>query len=192
MPNKPLDEESPLTLKQRRFIKRITEGKTPSEAASLSGYGPSYGNFLYRQPNIKRAIIVAMEKAGLSDALLAQKLREGLDAMVPPRKDGGKLYPDHFVRKQFLVEIFKLRGDYAPEEKVNTEKHVIQLVLGPGLKSALKDALSPEEADFLDAEIIEEHESEDAVQSAEPGLVEREVSDRPLLPMSCSSADPGK
>jgi hypothetical protein len=75
--------------------------------------------------------------------------------MAPPRRDGGTLYPDNFVRKQYLDLLCRIRGDYAPEKTEHLDKR-IQIVLDRGMIEALRDtdAITVEEADVLDAEIV--------------------------------------
>lgn len=110
-----------------------------------------------KNPTIQGLLHTAMHQAGIDDLLIARKLREGLDAKAPPRKDGGRQYPDQFVRKQFLDVIFKLRGDYAPEKSEHTNK-TINLTLDMGMIKALKDTkfITDAEVDILEAEIVRE------------------------------------
>jgi hypothetical protein len=146
-----------------------------------------------------------MEKAGINDTLIAKKLRDGLDAMAPPRKDGGKQYEDQFVRKQFLDVIFKVRGDYAPERTENIEKNIV-IVMDGRMIEALRDskALPIEEADVLDAEIVSDSR-EDEITDGElradnadqgiledsPGPTEAVEVDRPLPERSLLSMPGG-
>ncbi len=147
--------------KQRKFVKKVIEGESIQQAASLSGYTPLYGHELMKQDSIKLALMVAMEKAGIGDDLMADKMREGLDALAPPRKDGGRQYADFFTRKQYIDMIHRLKGVYAPEE-VNINQKVIHIHMDETMARGLVDA------QVIDAEEIyaeEIHDTKEQLQS---------------------------
>ena len=145
------------SIRQRKFVSELIRGASQSSAAVSAGYSADYGKALMNNPAVQGLLHTAMQQAGIDDLLIARKLREGLDAKAPPRKDGGKQYPDQFVRKQFLDVIFKLRGDYAPEKSEHINK-TINLTLDMGMIKALKDTkfITAEEVDILEAEIVKE------------------------------------
>lgn len=165
---KPLEK---LTPKHRKFVKNRVAGMTIANAASMAGFAPMYGKNLVKQDLIKNALSSAMVKVGITEDLLARKLHDGLDAMAPPKRDGGKQYEDQFVRKQFLDVIFKLRGDYAPERKETTEKH-ITIVMDAAMLKGLKDSkvLTEDECQILDAEVVNES---DTRETEVAGLLDR-------------------
>lgn len=140
------------SIKQRKFVSELIRGASQSSAAVSAGYGPKYGDTLMKNPVVQGLLHTAMQQAGIDDLLIARKLREGLDAKAPPRKDGGRQYPDQFVRKQFLDVIFKLRGDYAPEKSEHLTK-TINLTIDSSMLKALRDTK------FIDAEEVEILES---------------------------------
>jgi len=145
-----------LTHQHRKFVEGLSEGLTQEKAAIRAGFSGSYGKDLARVPQIKTLLMEKLEEKGLNEDKIADKLAEGLDAMAPPRKDGGTLYPDNFVRKQYLDLLCRIRGDYAPEKSEHTEK-TIQITLDLGMLKSLKDSgmLSKDDADILEAEIVE-------------------------------------
>jgi hypothetical protein len=168
--NKPIEK---LTPRHRRFIKNQMLGMSQQAAAAKAGYAPAYASQLMRQPLIRSELASQMEQAGITETLLAKKLREGLNAKTPPKKEGGSQYEDQFVRKQFLDVIFKLRGDYAPERKETTEKH-ITIMMDAAMIKSLKDSrvLTEEECDILDADVIDEP---GPGETPEPLLLDRPV-----------------
>jgi hypothetical protein len=132
------------------------------EAALYAGFSGSYGKDLARHPEIKSLLLQKLEEKGLNEDRIAEKLDEGLDAMAPPRKDGGTLYPDNFVRKQYLDLLCRIRGDYAPEKSEHVEKK-IQITLDLGMLKGLHDSglLSAKDVEILEAEVISEPASTD-------------------------------
>lgn len=141
-----------LTKKHKAVVKHILNGESVANASMLAGYSQTYGQKLAQIPKFRKELECQIAKAGITDSLLATKLREGLDSMVPPRKEGGKLHADNFVRKQYLDVIFKLRGDYAPERTEITEKQVI-INFDADLLKALRDSRA---IDMGDVEILEQ------------------------------------
>jgi phage terminase small subunit len=162
-----------LAPRHRRFIKNQMKGFNQEQSAVKAGYAPSYGAQLMNQPIIRNELAAQMAKAGITDTLLAKKLRDGLNAKTPPKREGGTQYEDQFVRKQFLDVIFKLRGDYSPERKEVTEKR-ITIMMDAAMVKSLKDSrvLSEEECTILDAEVINEPE---AGETPEPRLLGGQV-----------------
>jgi len=154
-----------LTRAHRKFVEGLSEGMTQENASVYAGYSPSYGKDLARHPEVKSLLLQKLEEKGLNEDKIAEKLDEGLDAMAPPRKDGGKLYPDNFVRKQYLDLLCRIRGDYAPEKSEHIEKK-IQITLDLGMLKSLKDSgmLSTEDANILEAEIVNEPPSTECTE----------------------------
>jgi hypothetical protein len=159
MPASKSDNEP--SVKQRKFVSELIRGSSQSAAAVSAGYSASSSSDLMKNPAVQGLLNEAMKQAGIDDLLIARKLREGLDAKAPPRKDGGRQYPDQFVRKQFLDVIFKLRGDYAPEKSEHLTK-TINLTLDMGMIKALKDTqfLDAEEVQLLESHLVSEESKE--------------------------------
>lgn len=151
-----------ITRQHRKFAEGLSEGMKQEEAALYAGFSGSYGKDLARHPEIKSLLLQKLEEKGLNEDRIAEKLDEGLDAMAPPRKDGGTLYPDNFVRKQYLDLLCRIRGDYAPEKSEHVEKK-IQITLDLGMLKGLHDSglLSAKDVEILEAEVISEPASTD-------------------------------
>lgn len=121
-----------LTVKQRRLVKGIVEGKSKKEAAIEANYSRrsagQNANEALAIPKVKRAIEIALEKAGLTDNRVAEVLNEGLQAnrvisaIVIKKKGTAEMaeanentndfieVPDHAVRHKYLETLVDLRG----------------------------------------------------------------------------------
>lgn len=154
--------------KHKKFISNLMQGRGIQKSAELAGFDGSTGYDLMKNPAIKTALVAKMEKAGITEDMLAKKLKQGLSAKTVPRRDGGKRYDDQFVRKQFLDIIFKLRGDYAPE-KIESTQQSIKIIIDAPMINALKDsrALSAEEIDYIECEAIKENNDGEEIEEGE-------------------------
>src|ERR1700691_12578 len=92
-----------LTLREKRFLKAINEGYSGQEAAKIA-YNPSTN---HSADNIASKVLKrdrfqkALEKAGLSDAVLASAFVDGIKATKPlVIKDEVHDYKDYAVRHQ--------------------------------------------------------------------------------------------
>ncbi len=144
--------------KQKKFIKNLVETGCVGESGLRAGFKDrTYGHHLLRKENVQMALMYAYEKAGITDNYIVQKIKQGMNAKYPPRKDGGKQYPDMFTRKHYLDMYFKTTGGYAPEKHEITEKKIV-IVMNAETVKGLKDSksISEEEGDYLEAEIVEQ------------------------------------
>lgn len=158
---KPLDKNRPTNRKQKKFIKKVAETLDVPRSAAMAGYEPGYGSFLMKQPRIMSELQVALEKAGLDDDVIANKLKEGLEAYYV-KKDDGTEYPDFHAREKYIVDLIKVKGGFAPEKhEIKQEK--LTLIVTPEVIKGLKDAKAVTEAELevLDAEVIEEERNGD-------------------------------
>lgn len=61
----------------------VLDGMSPADAGMTVGYRtPSSGNEIMRRPEVKDAMIEAMERRGITRNLLAKKMKQGLNAMT--------------------------------------------------------------------------------------------------------------
>lgn len=154
--SRPLSNDTPLTDKEKRFVKKYVQTGRVGEASLWAGYtNTHHGSFLKAQPKIQNALMVAMEKAGVTDSNISRKIKQGMNAKYPPKRDGAKQYPDYFTRKHYIDMVLKVRGDYAPEKHEISQKQIV-IVMNPETIKGLVDAkaVSEEEAEVLEAEII--------------------------------------
>lgn len=150
-----MDTRKALTPQQKRFVRYFVETRKVGESAIRAGFqNPKYGTNLLQKPAVQTAIQRALARAGIDDRVIAQKVKEGLDATLRAefyREGGTKAAeaPDFHVRKEYLDVVFKLKGDYAPIRSENVEKKLTINVNLDMLKGL-------EESGVLDAEEIQE------------------------------------
>jgi len=156
---KPLNEDTPLTMRQKKFVKKFIETGNQAKAASLAGYAqPGEGSYLTKQPKIQTSIQKALDDAGLTDVKVADLLKDGTKAYYV-KKDGGRKYPDFHARDKSVDKIIKIKGGYAPEKHEIMEKKLV-IILSPETRKGLIDAraITEEEADVIEAEVLAEEE----------------------------------
>ena len=154
----------------------MLQGLNAGDSAIKAGFANrAYGYKLKNQEDIKQALTEMMERSGINEELIAKKLKEGLDAMTVPRRDGGRQYEDHFIRKQFLDMVFKVRGDYAPERMESIQK-TIQITLDGDLIRALRDSnvLDAQEIEYLEAVPIEVNDDTELGDSEQKVICQQE------------------
>ena len=112
------DNDKPLSRRELLAVQGVIAGKTATAALLEAGYGPSVAEkqqkAVLEKPRVKKAILAALEKAGITDKLLATTMREGLEAQRPAAVEGGKVTewaPDHSTRHKFAMTALQIRGD---------------------------------------------------------------------------------
>ena len=63
-----------LTVKQKILIKNLVEGKSLRESSKIAGLNECYACDLLKQPKIKEAFTECLERAGLTDQAIADKI----------------------------------------------------------------------------------------------------------------------
>jgi len=120
--------ETKRTLKQRKFIEAYIENNGNATEAFLA-INPKvkrknasvYGLRMLEKVSIE--VKEFLDRLGLNDLALSQKLKEGLEAV---KKVSGFEVPDHNARVRYLDMAFKLKNIYPAEKhKVEEEKKVI-------------------------------------------------------------------
>ncbi len=147
-------ETKALTKRQRKFVQKVIETGSWTRAAVEAGYANrEYGSVLKRREVIREAVLAALEKAGVSSDLIAQKIREGLDATIPARvgKDGAVLSeerPDHIARNLYIDKVLRITGLFGANGGVGNgvqnlsidESKSLTIMVTPEMLSALTDA----------------------------------------------------
>ena len=105
-----------LTTKQRRFVKAMVyETDVASQAVKIAGYNTEkpeiQANDNLRKPNVREAIQLEMERAGVNKNKLVGVLSEGLSA-VKPKDTLNENFPDHQARTKYLDMGLKLLDAY--------------------------------------------------------------------------------
>ncbi len=113
--------EKALSVRQRQFIKEIADNPriSKSEAAKRAGYSIGQipgrtakvqGSRMAKHPTIARAIERIYAKAGITDTLLATRVKEGLDAMQESRHEN-VMREDPKTRLGYIRLVHELKGD---------------------------------------------------------------------------------
>ena len=116
-----------LTIKQRKFLAATLEGKSSSQAARDAGYSESssrHADRILERPTVKAAIEDILEAAGIGDELLAQRMRQGLDATVvhqATRYSRREVLVDFSERREMTELVLRVKG-------LLVEKHQVQMV----------------------------------------------------------------
>lgn len=106
-----------MTIKQATAAKYIAEGDSVSKAMRKAGYKPSAA----KNPKLlteSKSFRETLEKLGISDVKLAQRLNEGLDATKPIYKNNNATKkvelvdhsPDFAVRHKYVETSLRLKG----------------------------------------------------------------------------------
>lgn len=114
----PILDKHHLTIRERKALVALVEGKTVSQAAREAGY--AYHSAVSNQLNgrnsrLRAAFLEAMDALGLSDAKILQKLRQVTNATTAkwnPNKKQWDHFPDHAVQLKALDMALKLKGHY--------------------------------------------------------------------------------
>ena len=151
-----------ITPRKKKFADKLLAGANQTQAAKAVGSSDaSAAQQGYKWANhdlsVRNYLLGEMEKVGITDPYVAQKMKDGLESLTKPLKEGGERYEDGFVRKQYLDMYFRLTGMYAPEKSEHTKKTIV-LNMTPQFIEGLIDTgkIDKAEAEVLEAEIIRE------------------------------------
>lgn len=156
-----MTEKKKIKGRKKQFADALLTGKaaTPSEAARVAKYKDVYGagHRLMKTDDVRQYMMQKFEDIGITNDEIAFRMKDGLDAMTPPKKEGGTRYEDFFTRRLYLDMYFRLRGLYAPEKTEHIEKRIV-INMTPELIKGLKDsgAIDQEEVDYIEGEVIEQ------------------------------------
>ena len=132
------------TIKQKRFVKAYIESGSAKRAA-LSAYDVSdknaamFGYTVLKQDNVKNLIQIALEKEGLTDDLISQKLHKIVDAGT---SDSALAVAKVSDAHKAIQELNKIKGNYAAEKKqVETKSTRLNMDLKGKTPEELQKAL---------------------------------------------------
>ena len=151
-----------LTIKQRKFLKYVAQGMSGAAAARKAGYSEKAANEIASEnlskPNVREALLKAMEDAGITDERIAQVMKDGLDAkrVISARviyqsgregqanesTDDFIEVPDHLTRHKYLETAIDVTGAKAPKN-VNVRNQTLEDLLtldDGGTDSTTEDA----------------------------------------------------
>lgn len=146
----------PLTDREKNYVKYRTDGRPVGESSLRAGFASTqYGTYLNSQEHIQSAFHDAIEKVGLTDELLAKRLKEGVDATFPEKvsKDGivlvAKGQADFFTRHKYIETTMKAKGSLK-QEGTTTKVQQINIMVSPEAAQG-----------FLDSGVINKKEHKD-------------------------------
>lgn len=100
-----------LGVKERALIAAKLQGMSTAKAGEVAGFKGSSAYEVMRRTNVRAYMETLMERAGLSDEALVDRLRDGLDATVREVTKAGDVVeagPDWANRYKFLELSFKV------------------------------------------------------------------------------------
>lgn len=131
-PDRPLDtlkdrRKREITIRDRRFLESLFRHGNQTRAAEEAGLRSKTRAGLRAMASEKMRKLALpikqlMDRMGLDDVALIEKLAEGLDALfVKTASHEGRIldeiaYPDYERRREYLDIAFRVRGSYAPEK----------------------------------------------------------------------------
>ena len=71
-----IKKPKPVSIKERKLIKARIEGKSVTESAKEAGMGRTYASKSIERPQVKELIATLLDKAGLTDEKLANKIAQ--------------------------------------------------------------------------------------------------------------------
>ncbi len=111
-----------ITNKQRSYLKELIKnpGNSKYQNALNAGYTETMAKHVKEkiEDEIKDPLAVAFKKAGITDELLAGKVKEGMYAdLVKIASHEGKIkdeksYTDYETRRKYVEMVYKLKGDF--------------------------------------------------------------------------------
>ena len=156
----------PLTGREKKYVKYRADGCKVGESSLRAGFAtPQYGTYLKGQEHIQSAIQEALVKVGLTDELIAKRLKEGVDATHPEKKskDGvvliAKGQADFFTRHKYIETTMKAKGSLA-QEGTQVKNQQINIIVTPDVAKGFLDSGVIDKKEHKDLKEYIEHEKE--------------------------------
>jgi hypothetical protein len=157
----PVTVDTPLTTKQRAFVRELAKGESVKTAAVRAGY--SHGESGYRvveQPNIRRALDIEKKKFEESAGMTRKKVMDGLLEGI----EMAKLMAEPGAIISGWREIGKMCGYYEPVQKkidLNITGNVVFERLNRLSDQDLLKLIAQEGGNLLEQEIHDDDSDED-------------------------------
>lgn len=123
-----------LSDRQLRYMAARADGKTKEESVKLAGYkGDASPTQIEKSSNLRRALQIAMEQAGLTSEKLAEKIRAGVDAKktnyysFQGRVVDEKVSEDHEIQHKYVRTALEVRGDLSEGNEVNVNIGLVEI-----------------------------------------------------------------
>jgi hypothetical protein len=103
--------------RERYVVDAVLAGSEASEAASMAGYPRvGMGREVLTRPHVRSALRAELDRVGLTETRIAEKINEGLDAQRAVVCDKSiDMVPDHSAQHRYLTTLLELRGDLKSE-----------------------------------------------------------------------------
>ena len=154
----------PLTDREKGYVKYRADGRPVGESSLRAGFSsPQYGTYLNAQEHIASALCKAIEDVGLTDELLAKRLKEGVDATFPEKrsKEGvvlvAKDQADFFTRHKYIETTMKAKGSLK-QEGTTTKVQQINIMVTPEAAQGFLDSGVINKKEHKDLKTYIEHE----------------------------------
>lgn len=128
-----------LNNKQIAYLTARIQGKSKEESKRIAQYGANTPtSVIESSPNLRSALLSCMEKNGLTEQFLADKLKQGLEATKIQyfSKDGmvvdERVNPDHDIQHKYFTKALEIRGDIKSNAIETLNLGIVQL---PTIKS---------------------------------------------------------
>ena len=103
------------SIKERKLVQGVLQGKSVRQAAKEAGYAESTANVksygILKRPRVQSLLTDALERAGITPDRLAHVLADGLLATkVIKTQDGWREVPDHRIRLEAYEQATRAYG----------------------------------------------------------------------------------
>ena len=122
-----------LSVRQRRFIAELAEGKTQRGAAAAAGYAysSSRGSTLLKSPNVREALGSELEAQGLTYRYLVARIKDLCEAS--DEREDGRITPSWIARLKGVEVLMRLLG-------VDKQVDAVKLAFEETVSRMLEDA----------------------------------------------------
>lgn len=123
-----------MTQRQKKYVKAIAQGIPKNQALQKAGYSGNTNVYaVEKSPEIRKPLLRAMEKIGITDDKLAECMREGLSAKKKLffTQNGSvsdeRTVKDMETRHKYLKTSLEVRGDLITNPEMNLNLGIIEL-----------------------------------------------------------------
>lgn len=123
-----------LTDKQLKYAMARADGESKEASIKVAGYsGDASPTQIERSGNLRKALQIAMEQAGLTTDILAQKLANGIEAkkhLFYSFKGGvvdERIVEDHEIQHKYVRTALEVRGDLSEGNEVNVNIGLVEI-----------------------------------------------------------------
>jgi hypothetical protein len=159
-------------LRQAKLVKALTDPNSPTfgnqtQSALAAGYSKGYhASVAVSRPGTREAVLAAMERAGITEDLIAQSMKQGIEAKSVTRiknRVTGEVEtfedPDHTAIPKYLDMALNVRDNYPKKDAVDPSTLILRIPDGTlsveewHRKYEVKQPKLLTEKDYIDAPI---------------------------------------